>query len=405
MTKCNKCYIEKAIYGYLKTNPLRCKKCKTDDMINLIRKMCIKCQKIQASFGLEHNKELTHCAKCKTDDMINVKNKMCVKCYKKQPVFGLERGKEATHCGTCKMDDMINVKHNMCTVCNKTIPYFGLEYGKAATHCKKCKSDNMFNVKDIMCIICNKTQPSFGLELGKPATHCSLCKWNNMINVVSKKCIKCQEKIPSFSLESGKRATHCGQCKTDDMINVINKCLSDFCDTRQNSLCDKYCKHCFVNLFPNKAISKAYKRKETEVVNRIQQEMPEINFIYDKIISGGCSKRRPDVFKDFLSHVIICEIDENQHNSYDTTCENKRIMEISQDLAHRPVIFIRFNPDSYTINNKKIPSPWKNTLRGINLDNKSDWDSRLDSLITRLKYWTNNIPDKMITEEILFFDQ
>ena len=66
------------------------------------------------------------------------------------------------------------------------------------------------------------------------------------------------------------------------------------------------------------------------------------------------------------SHIIIVEIDENKHNNYDCNCENKRLMEISQDLNHRPIIFIRFNSDSY-INNKGllIKSCWRLNKLGI----------------------------------------
>lgn len=45
-----------------------------------------------------------------------------------------------------------------------------------------------------------------------------------------------------------------------------------------------------------------------------------------------CSKRRPDILIDLETHLIIIEVDENQHKGY--SCENKRIMEISQDLGH-----------------------------------------------------------------------
>ena len=46
-------------------------------------------------------------------------------------------------------------------------------------------------------------------------------------------------------------------------------------------------------------------------------------------------------------HIIIVEIDENAHINYDSSCENKRLMELSQDLGFRPIVFIRFNPDDY----------------------------------------------------------
>jgi len=62
--------------------------------------------------------------------------------------------------------------------------------------------------------------------------------------------------------------------------------------------------------------------------------------IFDKQ-TGGCSKMRPDVFIDKFTHVVIIECDENQHK--DTSCENKRTMELFQDFGNRPIVFIRFN--------------------------------------------------------------
>jgi hypothetical protein len=51
---------------------------------------------------------------------------------------------------------------------------------------------------------------------------------------------------------------------------------------------------------------------------------------------------------------LIIEVDENKHDNYDCSCENKRIMLISQDLGHRPVVLLRFNPDGYLKDGKKI---------------------------------------------------
>lgn len=67
----------------------------------------------------------------------------------------------------------------------------------------------------------------------------------------------------------------------------------------------------------------------------------------DKRIEGGCSKHRPDGFIDVSTHVVIVEIDEDQHHSYDEMCENRRMMELSIDVAHRSIVFIRLNPDEY----------------------------------------------------------
>ena len=92
---------------------------------------------------------------------------------------------------------------------------------------------------------------------------------------------------------------------------------------------------------------KNYKTKEQTVVDYIKIIFPDLTIITDKINQDGCSKKRPDLLIDLGYQLIIVEVDEKQHKNYDYICDNKRIMQISQDNGHRPIIFIRFNPDSY----------------------------------------------------------
>ena len=108
------------------------------------------------------------------------------------------------------------------------------------------------------------------------------------------------------------------------------------------------------------------------------------------------------------SHIIIVEIDENAHIDYDCSCENKRLMEISQDLGHRPIVFIRFNPDDY-VNKEgnKIKSCWKlNRTTGlIVLDQKKtkEWDERINSLVEQINYWIKNPTEKTVEIVELFY--
>ncbi len=84
------------------------------------------------------------------------------------------------------------------------------------------------------------------------------------------------------------------------------------------------------------------------------------------------------------SHIIIVAIDENKHTDYDCSCEHKRLMEISQDLQHRPIVFIRFNPDSYTNQDGKlVKSCWKLNKLGVMQILKTkqkEWNQRIDVL-------------------------
>jgi hypothetical protein len=41
------------------------------------------------------------------------------------------------------------------------------------------------------------------------------------------------------------------------------------------------------------------------------------------------------------------------------------VLEISRDLGHRNIVFIRFNPDDYMIGNEKITSCWEQNKTGI----------------------------------------
>jgi hypothetical protein len=108
------------------------------------------------------------------------------------------------------------------------------------------------------------------------------------------------------------------------------------------------------------------------------------------------------------THVIIVEIDENQHNDYDTTCENRRLMEISQDVGHRPVVFIRFNPDDYIdetgVKVKSCFTTDKSGLLKVAKTKQSEWDRRIVTLLSQIREWSCVKTDKTVEVVSLFFD-
>jgi len=162
-------------------------------------------------------------------------------------------------------------------------------------------------------------------------------------------------------------------------------------------------------MFPDQPVSRNYKTKEYSVVDHVKSKYPDVHWIADKIVSGGCSKRRPDLLLDLGYQVIIVEIDENQHIDYDCSCENKRLMELSQDLGHRPIIFIRFNPDDYDKNGKTVTSCWgtdKNGICVVKKSKKKEWTDRLCALEQQIDYWTTpeNQTSKLIEIVQLFYD-
>jgi hypothetical protein len=87
-------------------------------------------------------------------------------------------------------------------------------------------------------------------------------------------------------------------------------------------------------------------------------------------------------------------------------------MQLSQDVGHRSIIFIRFNPDEYiNATNEKITSCWGTTpktgLLIIKKNKINEWNERLDILKETIEYWSNqeNKTEKTVEVIQLFYNQ
>ena len=77
----------------------------------------------------------------------------------------------------------------------------------------------------------------------------------------------------------------------------------------------------------------------------------------DKLIEKGlCGKERPDIVYETSTKIIIIECDEHQHKNITCECEQARMINICQSLGGIPTYFIRWNPDAYESESKRIES-------------------------------------------------
>ena len=328
------------------------------------------------------------------------------------PVFNYPNLKKGIYCNIHKENGMIDVVNKTCKHGNcMTRPAFNYPNLKKGIYCSIHKENGMVDVVNKTCQHDNcMTQPAFNYPNLKKGIYCKLHKENGMVNVVNKTCQhdNCMTQ-PNFNYPNLKTGIYCKLHKENGMIDVKNKtCQYEWCDTRVSNIKYKgYCLRCFMYTFPNEKISRNYKLKEQEVSKFIKTEYPQYTILYDKQL-GACSKRRPDIFIDILSHIIIVEIDENQHKEYDCTCENRRLMELSQDVDHRPIIFIRFNPDDYINDkNEKITSCFITNKQGFYTIKKSkinEWTYRLTVLKNEIEYWLTHKTEKTIEVINLFYD-
>ena len=383
-----------------------CKEHALDNMIDIKHKKCkfIECM-TRPIYNFKGEKIAIYCKEHKLNEMINIYDKTCIfdNCSK-IPTFNYEGKKNAIYCKDHKLNEMINVRDKTCIFdnCSK-IPTFNFEGKKFALYCKEHKLENMLNVCDRKCQFINcKVQPTFNYRGEKIALYCKKHALHEMVDVKNKICLfdNC-ETIPNYNFEGEKIAIYCKKHALDKMIDVKNKtCKNSWCTTHPKQKYKDYCLRCFIHEFPDQEIARHYKIKETHVTDYLKETFPD-KFTFDKTV-GGCSKRRPDAYLDLLTHIIIVEIDENQHKNYDTTCEIARINELFNDLGDRSIVFIRFNPDSY--DNKLSSFKYHKTSGVPIIRHLDEWNGRLESLKNCIDKYIHNIPSET-KFEYLFYDK
>ena len=292
-----------------------------------------------------------------------------------------EHGLRNITCYICNDSEICkhNNKKSMCELCKKDAI---CEHMRTKILCTQCDLVDICFHGKILCADCNVSP------------YCTHRKYKLSCKI----CLGI-----SHLCAHNKRKSYCKICGGSSL------CMSSWCHTSGNQKYEGYCMPCFVNNPDNihKPAMRNYKTKEKEVAECVIQHYPQFSWIADRKVQNGCSKRRPDLLLDMGSHIIIVEVDENKHSSYDCSCEHKRLMEISQDLQHRPIIFIRFNPDSYKDQNGvMVKSCWKLNKLGVMTivsSKKVEWNKRLETLTQQIQYWVDNLTEKTVEIVELFY--
>jgi very-short-patch-repair endonuclease len=348
-------------------------------------------------------------------------------------------------CHEHKLDGMVShdMRHCAHDGCKKR-PNFGAPGDKLPTYCHEHRLKGMEALDTRRCdhpgcrhraryaevVVAKGTNKKAPNRKTRPV-RCLLHKTDAMVNVTRQGCLHPSgcNKYPCYGHAGDKRPTYCFDHKLDGMTNVKQKrCKGPMCDAYAYSPLNKgYCARCFMYLYPDAVRSKKYRTKESAVATFLADAFQGLAFERDRVVSGGCSRYRPDLMCDLMTHVVIVEIDEHQHECYDQECENKRIAALWRDLAFRPVVVVRFNPDGYTetlinnnINNnnddgieksivvgkKRHGSCFKyDAVRGAPyICRKKEWDQRLSVLKSVVSKYVDSVPEKSITVERLFYD-
>lgn len=330
--------------------------------------------------------------------MINVIQKNCEHegCLK-QPCYNLPNEHFGKFCATHKTPYMVNVRERRCEFdgCMKK-PFFNAPTETRGRFCASHKKDEMVNVLSGKCEYdgCFK-RSNFNFIGHELARFCGLHKEKGMIDIKTRRCEQenCMT-VPVFNLPGTKRGVFCNEHKKDGMEDVRNpRCKTSICDIILTGKVE-YCARCSAHMFPDRP--SRFKTREMKLKEYLTAQYPDKTIVHDKRVE--CHLYRPDFVFDMGSHVIVIELDENQHRQYDTSCDNKRLMSIFQGLGSRPMVMIRFNPDKYD----NVPGCFKKD--GQLSGQGKEWKLRTEKLKSRIEFWFESQADREITMEHLFFD-
>lgn len=374
----------------------------------IMTKNCSNCKKSQELENfIKDKKELKMCLNCRTK--INNRKKLLKIKWSNEELNNKKRCKDCTRiknlteftnnsvsCNNCKNIKSNRYKNTINNLQQEEIK----ENEKLCATCHKFKNISEFS-SDKKCIQCSNYKKKYYQNKKEEI------KNYNENNTINKKCSKCYTIKSIEKYKNGDKFTQlCKSCRNKEVQYAWDTKLCKLCklflNTRKKYR--PYCFLCYCFLHPEEIISKRHCFKQNYINNKIKIDFPLIKFEYDKIIKGGCSKRRPDWFYDFGTHSLIIECDENQHQDTDNICENKRMMEIFQDLGDRPIIFLRFNPDNYFTKNKdKNISCFKEKNKKIHVD-EYEFNRRYEILKSYINFFQYQIPKKEVSIIYLFYD-
>ena len=300
--------------------------------------------------------------------MINVVSRHCEEpnC-KTQPSFAMPGERGARYCAAHMREDMVDVRSRQCQAdgCSSIWPNFAMEGEPRGRLCASHKTSGMVDVRNKRCEATGCIERAY---YGAPGDRVSTCSDHMLDGYINRPSARCDfETCREPATHGASRPDRCGAHRRPEDDNLVErKCASCGLIFR---LCAKgLCMYC-------REGPRARLVKQREVKYGLERVLrpEELWQSYDKVTPGisECHDReRPDFFWDCDSHVLILEVDEDQHKGRPEFCECARMLNIAADEC-RPAFFVRYNPDAFV-------SPFASS---------KDWNlrRRLDELVRVLR--------------------
>ena len=249
---------------------------------------------------------------------------------------------------------MIDIKNPKCITCKVKQPNFNILGEKTALYCSGCALPNMIDIKNPKCALCKKSA-SYG-QPGSAPSHCVTHKQEGMTSKPRAKCKK--HNCNALAIYGQRSPIHCEQHKDGNDINLVEQICAKcgLLDVLFDGLCINVCS---TSEHVTNEMKKRQKVKEKRILRILESEYKKPDE-YNKKVAFICGQRHSEEKEfgyDHGTHKVYVEVDENQHKSYCEQGEINRMKNIYMDDGGVPVLFLRYNPDNYTVNRKKQTIP------------------------------------------------
>lgn len=328
-------------YGHPGHHPTSCAKHKVAGMVDVVHKACATtgCA-VRATCAAPGSKNAKYCKKHAPAGWVtNDKKAKCThEGCTKTASYGLEVSKKATRCATHKEAGMVDVAHRACAQpgCRKK-PSFAPAPGQSAVYCKEHAQAGMANVTTKQCYFEGCTKRTFCGLPGTSPTSCGEHRTAGMIAWPLRKCAcgaaaayGCQEPTHCQAHHDPERHMdlvhrECTVCGLVDVVDAEARCAR----------CSDYLSR------------KLHLVKQRDVRAMLQAtDLPAFEQ-YDKQVDGGfCGPERPDFVWTAPTHVVVLEVDEDQHKAIPRDCEDVRMKNVTGSFG-MPVFWVRYNPDAF----------------------------------------------------------
>ena len=388
----------------------------TEEKPKYIRKKCehgkysFQCKECKGASICIHNYYKNICKQCDGKGLCIHKRikQHCTECH---GASICEHDKRRSRCVECKGGSIClhDKLKSRCLECNGSEL---CEHNIRRERCIDCHGSEIcqHNMRKSRCIECNGREICIHQNNKYSCINChgeNICEHNKL----QYQCVECKGRL---ICEHGRRKAVCitcdgsyiclhkkqrNMCITCTPSNACQNCLSvSIIGSRWKPHCFRC--HCVLN--PDANIPRKFMLKEHYVRDALQAHFGEgITMICNKQVEGGCSKRRPDIFIDCGSHCLMIEVDEHRHVNY--SCEEKRMVELYEDIGFRKIVFIRFNPDAYETEEAYYDSPFHYTDSGVVHLDEEELNRRVAQLIDCINLNKDEEPAEQLTVEYLFY--